>query len=247
MNPVVIPPCPECWRQCPITEPSCHRGRFAADEFWNAPVCPGCHIGCSLALPQCARGIKFREKWEAGEEIPERRMPGMGGPGGPGKGGQPGKGGPGGPGKGGKGGRPGPGGPGGFAMDPDRRLSMLLTGIVPRVIGGEQDPKAQVLACLQRQDGAMTYEAIPERVRIATEEIYRALEQLMEEGLVVREVREWGSVYYWITEEGEAAAKAMGEAEAQATKERFACLTDEEKTQLGEMLDKLLKANMPQR
>ena len=225
--------CPICHRGCSLAEPRCHRGRQLAETL-AAPQCPGCHIGCSLADPQCGRGLRFRDAWQAGEEIPERRRPGGPGPQGApgpndGKSAEP------------KAGRPGPGGPGGRQMDSNKKLMFLLTGIVPRALGElngtDQD---QILSWLTRQEGVMTYSVMPERARVDAAALYGNLEELLAVGYIRDEYSDWGTQYYWITDAGRAAAKRAEEERETAIKERFSALTDAEKQQLEELVGKLL-------
>lgn len=195
----------------------------------GAPQCPGCHIGCDLDDPQCGRGLKIRASWLRGEEIPQRRGPGGSGPGPDG----PHPGGPGGP------GGPGPRGP----LSPEDKLNFLLTGILPRKLEqqpGTEDDKASILIWLTRQEGAMSYSVMPERARVNPDTLYANLEQLLEEGLIEDRYTEWGAQHYWITEAGRARAKQAEEQQRNAVRERYAALSDVEKEQLIELLEKLL-------
>ena len=228
--------CTICHKGCWLENPGCHRGRMLAEKL-DAPTCPGCHIGCSLYDPQCGRGLRFRDAWQAGEEIPERRFPGGPGAGGPGAGG-PGKppaGGPGGPGAG------GPIGPARFANDPDKKLMFLLTGIIPRVLGSlNGSDQAQILSWLTRQEGAMTYAVMPERARVNKDDLYENLEELLRKGFIEDRYTSWGTQYYWITEEGKREAQRLEEQGNQAIKQKFDALTGDEKQQLEDLLAKLL-------
>lgn len=191
--------------------------------------CPGCHIGCSLARPQCGRGLGFAEKLARGEELPARRVPG--GP----------KGGPGGP--GGKGGRPRPSGP-----MRDSHLVMLLTKIMPNVLGDIEGLQGSdgdnILAWLKRQEGKMTKAIMPERARANKETLDATLATLGEAGLVeVQSVN--GVEFYAITAAGEERVEAQEQAQKTAVAQALEPLSDEERQTIVELCHKILEANRP--
>ena len=183
---------------------------------FEMPLCPGCHIRCDLAAPQCGRGLRFKEALSRGEELPQR------------------------------GGRRGPGGPGGARPEPcvEQKLQFMLTGMLPRVLQQgpeEHDETTNILSWLMRQEGAMTYRIMPERARANADTLYETLEQMLYDGLIEDRYTDWGGQFYWITEAGMAEAKAVEQRKAAAVKEKFAALSDEEKEQLAELLEKLIR------
>ena len=86
----------------------------------------------------------------------------------------------------------------------------------------------------------MSYSVMPERARVNPDTLYANLEQLLEEGLIEDRYTEWGAQHYWITEAGRARVKQAEEQQRNAVRERYAALSDEEKEQLIELLEKLL-------
>lgn len=86
----------------------------------------------------------------------------------------------------------------------------------------------------------MSYSVMPERARVNPDTLYANLEQLLEEGLIEDRYTEWGAQHYWITEAGRARAKQAEEQQRNAVRERYAALSDVEKEQLIELLEKLL-------
>lgn len=197
--------------------------------------CPGCHIGCSLTAPQCGRGLGFAEKLANGEELPPRRIPGgpMGGAG------KPGPGGSGGPGP--KGGRPKPSGP-----MRDNHLVMLLTKIMPNVLGSveglEADEPTNILTWLLRQEGKMTKAIMPERARATKETLDATLAALVENGLV-EVVSVNGAEFYAITEAGKAQVEDQNLIQQTAVAKALAPLADDERQTIVELCHKLLEAN----
>lgn len=233
-----------CFKRCAPGAPSCSRGaRCAEDDEYraaiaSAPKCPACHVTCSLYDPQCARGIEFRRRWQAGEEIPERRRPPMDGPfrGRPGSGerGEKAR-----EGHGQRGGRKGP-------KNTADKLMFLLTGIVPRALGGlDGDDEQRLLSGLMRQDGCMSRDVIAEKTRIDDAKVDQALGSLVDAGLVEPRQCDWETTYYWITQDGAARCEELKAERDRSVNETFSVLNAEEQEALVLLLDKLLAANRP--
>lgn len=192
----------------------------------DAPRCPGCHMGCSLDEPQCARGLtRFKPMWLNGEELPQRRRPGgPGGPGGP-------AGGPG-----------GPGGPGGKAPTQEGKLAHLLVDVVPRVLGAALGgDRERVLSWLVRQEGGISYRIMSERTGVEPRALYRVLEELLAEELIVDDYSQRGAQFYWITPAGRRAAEQASEEQDRAITAAFSSLSSEEKQQLEALIAKILE------
>ena len=190
-------------------------------EYEQAPTCPGCHMGCPLDDVQCVRGQGFAKKWQRGEEIPERR-----GPGGPG--GRPGPGGP-----GGLGGPGAPNGPGGFSVE--RRLGFLMQIVPARVKQQGPDDAGRFMMMLARQGGGMSYRVLPEKGRMPEDQLWDVV-AMLERSDLLEERGGW----VFLTEAGQAEAKWHEDREKQATEEAFSALTDDEKEQLANLLEKLM-------
>jgi len=130
----------------------------------KAPTCPGCHFGCRIDYYQCARGLRFLEQWEAGEEIPERRMPGPGA-------------------RGGKPGQDPRDGTGAPALDGQvLHLLMLVDMFGKRAT--ELPTHVRVAEATLRHDGFATPYVVAQRSQLDGEAFDAAVDQAVEEGLV---------------------------------------------------------------
>lgn len=223
----------------------------------DTSACPGCHIGCSLGNPQCTRGLEvFRPMWLRGEELPQRRggRPPHGPRGGAASGQcggdaeRPDGGAAGRPcGEGKPGGRMPRGGPAGLGkppmMEPEEKLTFLLTEIVPRSLADIcGDDRGRLLERLVHQGGGMSLEIMPERARVDAREVEALVKSLLAEGLVEERVTECGSRFYWVTDEGRLAADRFEARRREAAVERFSALDDGERQQLEVLVEKLLAA-----
>ena len=189
----------------------------------QAPKCSGCHFGCSIDNYQCARGKKFLEQWQAGEEIPERRMPGPGGPGG-------------------KGGRKPPKGM--PAPSADERLAHMLT-ICSMFLqrNSESSPALSIATAAMRQDGFASKRITGERARLKGAEFDAALQEAADQGLVTVEDDDRVGAFVHVTDAGRTRANEHMEQAKAANAELLSCYSSDEKEQLQGLLDKLLAAN----
>lgn len=229
-----------CFKKCLLNAPQCSRGVRCSEDLaygeriCGAPLCPACHVTCSLFDPQCSRGMVFRQRWQAGEEIPERHMPPRGKPFGEKRDDK----------------QTGERQKGHGAHDKRRgpkstadKLMFLLTGIVPRMLGDlEGTAEQRVLSGLARQGGAMSRDVIPEKTRISVENVDSAICVLESEELIEPRQSEWGTIYFWVTDAGRNRCKELETKREQGVQERFSALNDEEQEQLAVLLDKLLAA-----
>lgn len=212
----------------------------------GAPTCPGCHFGCALDDYQCGRGRKFLAMWHNGEAIPERRGPGMPrhagkqGPGGEasaaraaGNAQRPEK-------------RGGEGGPEG-QLPPDMRLVMLLN-VTANALRDERDSNTadEVLDCIVRQDRSATIRIIAERVRKDPAELEAALQELQQRSLAQPHDDD-GRTFFEPTEEGLAHCKAWQEKRREDDTRFVSGLSEDEKQQLADLLQKMLDPLMKRR
>ena len=190
----------------------------------NVPICPGCHFRCPLDEYQCARGAKFNGMWQAGEEIPERRMPK------PPKDGE----------------KPAGGPPPQFRRIPIEARLLMGMSFFQRIMDERQQEtaKQRVAECIQRQDGFAANGIIAERTRRTDGQIQEQAEALQAEGFVAPRTEPDGRLFYELTEQGKEQVEVWAEERQQADAELFAALSDEEKEQLHELLSKALGPHM---
>ena len=196
------------------------------------PTCPGCHFGCKLDAAQCARGLKFFDKWQAGEEIPERRVPW-------GKDGKRKREGEGQPSKGRK--MP----PHLAAMPTSARLMMLLN-ITGAILRDRDDAERdrRIAECIVRQDGAAANRIIAERTRLDDAAINEQVTSLKERGLVESRTLDDGRVFHEITEAGRAQVETWMEERKADDEAFFEALSDDEAAQLEDLLARALDPHM---
>ena len=189
------------------------------DEANRAPRCPGCHFGCSLDAYRCARGKGFHDRWQAGEEIPERGKPGGRGPGGPG----------------------GPGG--GHPAMPTHMRVMHALNIMGNVLQDRhaESPDRKVLASIARQGGFFADSLLPKRAFMERAETDEAVNALVADGLLERAEDPIAGPILRITEAGRARQQEWTAAQESAAADFLAPLTEEEQTQLADLLFRLLK------
>lgn len=193
----------------------------------NVPTCPGCHFGCALDDYQCARGEGIYESWQAGEEVPERRMPGP-------RGGKPG------------GGKRGRGGLPPFLNGNTAMGLWFLTGIMQRGLNGriEQLGSSAVFKPIVQHEGAASLRIIASRAGLSEEAAFEQLQEAVEQGYVEEYEYADGTVFYRVTEAGSEAAQQAEEAKKETLEEYFSVISEEEQEQLLDLVKRVVDGNM---
>lgn len=210
----------------------------------QAPICPGCHFGCSLDAYRCGRGKGFSVKWRAGEPLPERRVPGVGGPGHPGKrpggcggqggkvNGRPGKGGSSGSGEGGSGGVPLPG------MRVMHALNIMSNVLQDR---HAESAERKVLGAVERQGGFFALSLLGKRTLVGQPQLDEAVAALVTDGLAELVDEPTAGRSLAITELGRARQRKWSAEHEAATAEFLAPLSEDEQAQLADLLFRLIQ------
>lgn len=193
------------------------------DTQTKAPACPGCHIGCNLERYQCLRGKGLYAKWEAGETIPERRAPWK---------------------------KPGGGQkPEDTAHErkpkrtiPPTARAMHMLNIVAAAMADhrETDPERLALDSISRHDGGATIAVVKERTKADTATLKPMIDNLEQNGLVESVADEHAGTLFVLTEAGRTQAAALREEKARTDELFVDALTDDEKTQLADLIAKML-------
>ena len=192
----------------------------------STPLCPGCHFRCEITDYQCARGERLHQKWTAGEELPERRIPGA------------------------------PAKDGVHKNIPrlisnDRLMHTLhiieitLDELASEV--GSDAPNRLVLDCLMRHEHAASSFVIQGRTQLHESELDALLGELENDGFIATRTPDNSVAFYELTEEGREKAGVWREERRAAEAELLSMLSDEEKAQLHELLFKVIKPGMKRR
>lgn len=129
------------------------------------------------------------------------------------------------------------------AMDTDEKLRMLMRrcGHILWHRSGGKASQERVLRLLVKQE-AMTQKELLEALEVKPGSLSELLGKLEANELIIRKQNEQDKrgVDVCLSEQGKQAAMTQNDERSQQTREMFACLDEEEKDELLQLLDKLL-------
>lgn len=204
----------------------------------KAPTCPGCHFGCSVDAYRCARGQGFYKLWCEGKPVPERGIPPMMRKNGERSDGE----------RVGDG-RPGDGRTGEGHKDnvpPVGTRVMHGLNIMANVLQDRhaESPDRKVLTAVGRQGGFFALGMIGKRALLDDDAIAGSVDELVEAGYAVRDEDEIAGPIMRVTPAGKDKLAEWNAERDAATAEFLAPLSDEEQSELADMLFRLIQPQL---
>ena len=124
-----------------------------------------------------------------------------------------------------------------------RAMHMLNIASIALADNRESRPNRIVLDCLMRHDGCATAPIIQGRSHLDDDTLESALDSLSREGIVAAIEDDLAGTMYQITEEGKTTAAEWRRERDQANAAFLDALSEEEKSQLADLIQKMLQSS----